>query len=128
MASGSDTPMHAAAVQVARDSIAQLLAQLPALFTSSPMGPVHVLTLALLRQCGDSLAPGLVQEQTQPTVLIPTHMFAASIAHQEHAGVHLSEAVGYCTARMACALMAATVSGDLPKPCGHVFAALPSRS
>ena len=127
LASGRDTQEHTTAVQVARDAIALLLKRLPAAFPSSPTSPVHVVTLAILHQCLASLAPLSVVEPTQPTVLIPVHLCAASLAHREHFGADVSTAVGYCTARMACALMGGEKATTCRRPCGGVCAAPPSR-
>lgn len=74
-----------------------------------------MVTLAILHQCLNSLSPLSVVEPTQPTVLIPVHLCTASLAHREHFGADVSTAAGYCTARMACALMAARESDDLPE-------------
>ena len=102
-----------AAVQVARDTVALLLARLPRLFKSAPINPVHGLTLAVLEQC--RLHVRGLEDRHQPVILVPTHLFAAVRAFLAHRPtISLSESVGHCTARLACALRVAA-GGSLPE-------------
>lgn len=93
-----------AALQVARDAVALLLARMPATFSDAPVNTVHLLTMAVVDQCCLTIETG---DRLQPMILLPVYMYCAVRAYREqYSDGNASKAVGYGAGQHGCVLMA----------------------
>lgn len=98
-------------VQVARDTAALLLQRLR--LSNTPRTAVHVLTVAYLQKCVDTVEPA--RERRQVAVLVPVHLYAAVRGYLSSTPHYtFAKGVGYCTARLAGCLQDALCPTPLP--------------